>query len=446
MRHRHGVIALAAILGFGFAGFDAAAQTMNTELASLLVNNPRLKSSEKTLLGAGEAVKKSYAGYLPTALLSGDAGYQWIDSPTRRATPTFGSYSRGAQTSTITLTQNLFDGWKTTANIDSATAARDSTAAQHESTVQSLLLEGINAYHDLLRQSRLNGLAQDNVETVQRQLELEDERVQRGGGIAVDVLLAKTRLQRAKERLVAFRNSLNDARARYMQVYGREPDTDSLADPVPPIQFVPPSLEEAIRAAVDTNPSLQSASKQIVAADAKKRVSEADYLPKLDLVGKFNYEKNIDATIGLNREASIMLKSTWELFSGFGTRASVAEATLQHAAAKDTALYAGRKVSEETRLAWNELQSTRERVQLLDNAVAIASEMFRSRRELRDTGKATALEVLDAENEVYSARIDYTNAAFDARRAVYKILNAMGRLTPDALGINPGDYPARRIR
>ncbi len=54
--------------------------------------------------------------------------------------------------------------------------------------------------------------------------------------------------------------------------------------------------------------------------------------------------------------------------------------------------------------------------------------------------------MLDAENEVYSARIDYTNASFDARRAVYKILNSMGRLTPDTLGINAGDYPARRIR
>jgi adhesin transport system outer membrane protein len=444
MRRHANTIALAVALGL--CGSGASAQTLNTELASLLVNNPRLKSSEKSLLGAGEAVKKSYSGYLPTALLSGDTGYQWIDSPTRRGSPTFGSYSRGEQSSTVTVTQNLFDGWKTTANIDSAVATRDSTAAQHESTVQSLLLEGINAYHDLLRQTRLNQLAMDNVETVQRQLELEDERVQRGGGVAVDVLLAKTRLQRAKERLVTFRNSLNDAKARYMQVFGREPDTDSLADPTPPMQHVPGTLEEVIKVAMDTNPSLQSSAKQIVAADAKRRVSEADFLPKVDLVGKFNYEKNLDATIGVNREASIVLKSTWEIFSGFGTRSAVAEATLQHAAAKDTALYTVRKVSEETRLAWNELQSTRERVSLLDNAVAIASEMFRSRRELRDTGKATALEVLDAENEVYSARIDYTNASYDARRAVYKILNSMGRLTPDNLGINAGDFPARRIR
>lgn len=441
---RRTMIALAGV--FGLAATTVSAQTMNTELASLLVNNPRLKASEKSLLGAGEAVKKSYSGFLPTAVLSGDTGYQWIDSPTRRASPTFGSYSRGEQTSTLTVTQNLFDGWKTTSNIDSAVATRESTAATHEATVQSLLLEGINAYHDLLRQAKLNQLAQDNVETVQRQLELEDERVQRGGGVAVDVLLAKTRLQRAKERLVTFRNSLNDARARYMQVFGREPDTDGLADPTPPIQHVPPSLEEAIKSAADTNPTLLAASKQINAADAKKRVSEADFLPKIDLVGKLNYEKNLDATIGVNREASIIVKSTWEFFSGFGTRAAVAEATLQHGASKDSALQAGRKVSEETRLAWNELQSTRERVQLLDNAVNIASEMFRSRRELRDTGKATALEVLDAENEVYSARIDYTNASFDARRAVYKILNSMGRLTPDNLGINAGDYPARRIR
>ena len=39
-----------------------------------------------------------------------------------------------------------------------------------------------------------------NETNIQNQLNLEDERVQRGSGIAVDVLQAKSRLQLAKER------------------------------------------------------------------------------------------------------------------------------------------------------------------------------------------------------------------------------------------------------
>lgn len=60
--------------------------------------------------------------------------------------------------------------------------------------LQAALFDGVNAYIDVLRQKRLVELAVENQATIQRQLNLEDERVQRGSGVAVDVLQAKSRL------------------------------------------------------------------------------------------------------------------------------------------------------------------------------------------------------------------------------------------------------------
>ena len=45
------------------------------------------------------------------------------------------------------------------------------------------------------RQNQLVELATQNEETIQIQLNLEDERVLKGSGIAIDVLQAKSRLQ-----------------------------------------------------------------------------------------------------------------------------------------------------------------------------------------------------------------------------------------------------------
>jgi adhesin transport system outer membrane protein len=113
----------------------------------------------------------------------------------------------------------------------------------------------------------------------------------------------------------------------------------------------------------------------------------------------------------------------------------VSEAAQLYGAAQNTHSFTTRKIAEETRLAWNEMSVARERVRLLENAVNIASEVFDARDRLRRAGRETAINVLDAENEVYNARINYAQAAYDGRRAIYRLLHAMGLVTPANFGI-----------
>jgi len=92
-------------------------------------------------------------------------------------------------------------------------------------------------------------------------------------------------------------------------------------------------------------------------------------------------------------------------------------------------------VIEQSKLAWQSLLTARERLELLENAVNIASEVFVSRKKLREAGKETVINVLDAENEVNNAQINYTSAFYDERLAVYQLLLAMGRLDQKNLSL-----------
>ena len=92
-------------------------------------------------------------------------------------------------------------------------------------------------------------------------------------------------------------------------------------------------------------------------------------------------------------------------------------------------------MEEELKIVWEQLLTARQRVGLLENAVITAEEVFNARRRLRDAGKETAINVLDAESEVFAARLNHLAALFDSDVAVYRILFAMGRLTPDNLGL-----------
>ena len=84
-------------------------------------------------------------------------------------------------------------------------------------TRQTTTFEGVNAYVDVLRQKRLIELARENEATIQRQANLENERVQRGSGVAVDVLQAKSRLQVSKERRVTFEGALRFAKGTHRE-------------------------------------------------------------------------------------------------------------------------------------------------------------------------------------------------------------------------------------
>jgi len=287
----------------------------------------------------------------------------------------------------------------------------------------------------VLRTSQLLDMSRRNEQTIQRQLNLESERVQRGGGMAVDALFARSRLQLGKERRVAFEGQHNDAMSRYVQLYGKPASPATMADPLAPAAALPTTLEEALRIAESGNPNRIASSMQVDLADRRRTIAASDYYPRVDLVARNSVERNVDGIEGMRREFAAFVKVSWELFNGFQTRSAVSEAAQLHGAAQSNHGQTTRKVAEETRLAWNELAIARERVQLLENAVNIASEVFDARERLRRAGRETAINVLDAENEVYNARINYIQAAYDGRRAIYRLLQAMGQLTPGVLGL-----------
>jgi adhesin transport system outer membrane protein len=180
----------------------------------------------KTLEAAGKEISKTKASYYPTVAATAETGHQLIDSPAERnagdgqdGKPS----SRTKQASTLTVTQNLFNGFLTEAQVRTARLNREVSRSSLETTRQNILFAGANTYIDVLRQQLLVELSRETEATIQRQLNLKDERVQRGSGVAVDVLQAKSRLQISKERRVNFEGALADAVSRYMQTYGQLP-------------------------------------------------------------------------------------------------------------------------------------------------------------------------------------------------------------------------------
>ncbi len=412
----------------------ASAVTLREELAGLLQDHPRIKTDEFAAGAAHAQVRQAFAGYLPRVDLTGDSGHETIDSPITRATPTDVS-SLTRKKITLTVTQHLFDGFRTSEGYRAAEARSDVADNTLKATRQSLLLDGITAYYSVLRQAKLVDIAASNVDTIKQQTALEDERVRRGSGTSLDVLESKTRLQLAIERRVQIEGALREVTARYQQVFGHAPDIAGLQPPALQLSPLPKTLNEATKTAIVNNPSLIAEDKKIAVTEYNRGVAEADLYPQVDLVGQGNLEDNVDSVVGLRRDWSVLVRLTWELFSGFAVQANVAQATLEHSRSVASYNYSRRKVGEDLEVAWEKLMNARERTDLLANAVALAEETFNARKRLRSAGRETAINVLDAQSRVFDARESYVAAQYDAQLALFQVLYQMGMLGPANLGL-----------
>lgn len=425
----------------------AVAQPLALELKGLVERHPLILSGQKSVQAAEKTQDATRAGYLPRVDLTLDGGREHVDSRGYLGTSVTGDSAPGPDVRSnmnrvrggLTVTQNLYSGNRLQNSVAIAQTDTELRNAELGGTVQNTVYDGLVAYLQIARLNTLLAVAERNERTTQRQMDLENERLQRGGGIAVDVLQARTRLQIARERKVFINQSMRDAIASYQQVFGHAPDLGSMEDVAIIDAALPAGIEQAVQLAMTNNPDIHQSKLQSRRASKQVGVEKSSYLPTIDLVGFYGNDDNVNQ-LNRRREASALLRMNWNLFAGNETRSRSEAAMRTFEAVVDREVAVERKVHENVQTAWNQLQNGRERQDLLQNAAKIASEVMAFRKRLRDAGKETAINVLDAEVEYYSVLSNMINAEYDSKIAFYRLMAATGQLDVEHLGIGTGRF------
>lgn len=438
------------VLTLALAGLSsgALAKPLAVELEGLVERHPLIQSARKLVDAADSSEDAARAGYLPRVSLYADGGRERIESRSYAPTAVGNELEIRSSNATnpntksdlnrsklgVTVEQNLYSGNRTDNTVGIAKTDVELRQAELRGTTQSILFDGLVAYMQIARLKTLLAVAELNEKTTLRQMGLEDDRMQRGGGIAVDVLQARTRLQIARERKVFIQQSMRDAAAVYQQVFGHAPDLDSIQDVDIIKAQLPGSLQRAIEMALDANSQIRESALQSRRAQKQIGLEKAGFFPSVDLVASYGADKNVNQ-IERRREASALLRFNWSLYSGNETRSRSDAALKTYEAVVDREAAVVRKVEEGVRTAWNQLENGRERQELLQNAAKIASEVMGFRKKLRDAGKETAINVLDAEVEYYSVLSNMINAEYDSKIAFYRLLFVTGQFTPENIGL-----------
>jgi adhesin transport system outer membrane protein len=393
--------------------------------------SPEVQASWHEFLASRQDIKIAKSGYLPSVDLSGSVGSRKRDYDGRD------SYS--ANQGQISLTQSLFEGFKTSGEVEHFSQASQVRYFELLDVVESTALEAVRAYQDVLSNREMVRLARDNYSKHRQVYSQIEERVLSGVGRRVDLEQVAGRLALAESNLLIEASNLHDVSARYLRVVGQLPP-ESLPETELTNRTLPEDVREALLLAYKGNPGFHAAVKNISAAKAQVRVERSVYYPKAELRARQTTSRNLNGYDNrvdpdpYGDETAIELALTYNLYSGGANRAAVRRSLEEVNYAKDLRDKACIELRQTTQIAYNDAHRIQEQLISLDQHRRSSDKVRTAYTEQFNIGQRTLLDLLDAENEYFEASRSYTKAEADLEIAYARTLAAMGRLLP-AVGV-----------
>lgn len=427
MNFKHSVLfcAVASVL----MASPASAQTLSEAVDATIKSNPDVLIDANRRLSIDEAVNQAKGGYRPKIDLSAGVGAEWSENTSTRP----GSDNLWRRESALTLSQMIYDGFGTKSEVQRHQARVKAAAHKVAGTSEEIALRAVETYLEVVRRQELRNLTQDNLSAHERVFEQIKLRSDSGVGRRADLEQAQARLALSQANMSSAEANLREANIQFQRVIGEMPR--DLARPGTP-DGVPAAEDDALGVAVNSHPLLNSAAADIEAAQAQTRAAESLLRPRVDLELGTSWNNNLDGVRYKNNDAYAMLRFKYNLYNGGTDKARVSERRIQEMEASEIMNRTRRQVEESTRLSWNSLLTSTDRLPKL-KAHADATEQTRDAYAKQfSIGQRTLLDLLDSENELYTARQNHIDGQFVEMFARYRLLADMGKLV-EALGVAP---------
>ncbi len=416
---------LALVIPLSFSVGIASAATLQEAVDATVKTNPDVLAAVHERQAVAKEIDQARAGYYPTLDLQVGTGWEMTDNPSTRASGK-GEVHLNRDEARLDARQMLFDGMETKNEVERQEARTNSRAFSVFSSAENTGLDAVEAYLNVLRRQHLVELAQTNLEAHQRTHDQIMLRSERGVGRKADMDQSLGRLALAEANLMSEQSNLRDAETSYIRVVGMEPDT--LSQPDSPISLIPQTRDEAIATAVDNHPTLRLAAFDVESAQAQHATAKAPFYPDLHLELGTRADHDIDGQEGKDKDLYAMLRLRYNLANGGRDTARREETAFLINQAAEIRNNTHRQVEESVRLSWNAWETVKRQMSFRRQHVESSEKSRDAYQQQFSLGQRTLLDLLDSENEVFSARTALVNTQYDEMFAMYRILNSMGML------------------
>ena len=414
---------------------NSNAETFNAALKKAYDTNPELNAERESLNISEQELKVSRSSYLPTVTLEGAKSQEDTDKLTNRNGSNASITDVDPTTQSITITQTLVDFGRG-AELAKSKIGIEIAKAKLLKKEQDILFKAIDAYTGLISTKEKYEINISNVNLLDRQVETDRIRLERGRVTLSDVAQSESSLAEAQAKLIQAENDLLTSRLNYENVIGQlfsieNLDKNSITSPILPTQ-----LSDAIDISKKNNPNLIIAQLEYEQSKKDTVSSRSDLAPTAKL--SFDRSKTDDFSSTYDERDKDTLKATitWPFFSGGKNYANLNKSKsleLQKSLLLNNTI---KKNQTEVASAWSSYQSNQSllnSVRAQVDAAEIANEGIVA--EYNSGSDRTTLEVIQSNSLLLNAQISLVDSEKNYILSQFNLLKSIGLLNSDYLKI-----------
>ena len=414
---------------FVFFSGNVFSAPLSEALLQAYNENPVLNAERENIQVSLEEVKISKSQFLPSVTLSGSKSQENTEKQTDSSGANSAFTDVDPKTQSIDIEQKLFQGFAGTASVEKSKIGLTLAQAKLLKTEQEILYQAIEAYTGLIFAEEKLKINQDNVNLLERQVETDQARLERGQITLSDLSQSESSLAGAQAKFLQAQNETVTAKLNYEKIIGPIADINSL-DKESDLNFaLPASLNEAIEISKKDNPNLIISRLEYEQSEKDIIIARSDLSPSASL--SFNSSKSDDVSSTIGERDKEILKATisWPIFNGGKNYASLNKS--KNLKNRKKLLLDNALKSNDTNVAsaWSNFQVSKSLLNSVTSqvkAAEIANEGITVEYE-SGLGRST-LDVIQSNSILLNAKISLADSERNYLLSQFKLLQSVGYL------------------
>lgn len=448
MTLRNRSIKMTAIAFFvaAFSPVSATAESLSAAVRQAVTKNPAAQAADADVRATLFELLELKGEYQLEVTLFGEAGAQIVDNPSSLSAADNGEL-RGTAQIGVGVEYTLFDGHRRENLVYRNATRLDASILRAMDASETLALNAVEAYIDVMRLRGLSHLAAQNIARHEEIGSQVGELVEGGRLPTSDGFLVDDRIAAAKDAKIGVDQSLANAIARYIRVVGHKPGGNMK---VPGVKSVPKDLSSFQNEAVRNSFRVRVADKVARESVFEGNIKKSARAPRVTLNGGVTYGVNRDGNSSNRADAFVGARMNWTLYNGrrpaqsAGIQERTRQAELERRVAAD-------EVRELTARTWNAYLKNGKRSRLLDEQLRANFSIVRQYRDELAAAKRSLIDLLEAERTVFNVKFQKASADAALTFSRYRMLAARSRLA-EHFGVSPAnvlfapDYEQRALQ
>jgi adhesin transport system outer membrane protein len=419
------VLCMLGVIGMACAS-PVASQSLKSAVQSAINSYPEIQEARHLRRAIKSDLDVAKSGYYPTVDFELGYGVEYSQNNSTRAAGNKHWEDLDRKESSLMIRETIFDGFEREGKIEEQEAKLRGALEHIGDRGEVLAADVAFAYIDVVRHQDFLALAKDNIQVHKKILDDVKERVDNGQLGIGDMHQARSRLSSSEARVTEVETDLENAKTAFNKVDGQMPR--NLAKPMFSDSRLPANIKSAVAAAMNNNPNIKKYQADLDAAKARVRSAKAGKYPSFHFELGGTYNDDLDGTRGIDKDYSAMVRMKWNLYRGGADSAREKAAAARHSQSMSQVAIAMRSIEQEVRRAWTSMKNKDEEVKFRAAQVQSNQDVADTYKEQFKVGKRDLLDVLDAENELFSSKTKHLSAQSAALYSRYLLTATTGKL------------------